>query len=73
MLKNFIKKIHIIHNIYIKHGFLVKKKSYAMDKEDLAILDNVKKYKSGFMLTLDVIIQSAIIILICFIKKIGEE
>ena len=48
MLKNFIKKIHIIHNIYIKHGFLVKKKSYAMDKEDLAILDNVKKYKSGF-------------------------
>jgi len=48
LLKNFFKKIHIVHNIYIKHSFLIKKKSYAMDKEDLAILDHLNNINSGF-------------------------
>ena len=42
------KKIHIIHNIYIKNRFFLKKKSYSMDKEDLNILNFFKNKKDGF-------------------------
>jgi|TARA_B110000444_G_scaffold228346_1_gene234085 FkbM family methyltransferase len=42
------KKIHILHNIYIKNNFLKKKRSYSMDKEDLNILNFFKSKKNGF-------------------------
>ena len=48
MLKNVLRKLHIIHNIYIKHKFFIKKKSYAMDNEDTAVLDYFKDKKNGF-------------------------
>ena len=48
MLKKIFRKLHIIHNIYIKHKFFIKKKSYAMDNEDLAVLDYFKDKKNGF-------------------------
>ena len=48
MLKNVLRKLHIIHNIYIKHKFFIKKKSYAMNNEDTAILDYFKDRKNGF-------------------------
>ena len=48
MLKKILKKLHIIHNIYIKHKFFIKKNSYAMDNEDTAVLDYFKDKKNGF-------------------------
>ena len=48
MLKQIIKKIHIFHNIYVKHKFFISKKSYAMDNEDTAILNYFKNKKNGF-------------------------
>jgi len=48
VLKNVLRKLHIIHNIYIKHKFFIKKKSYAMDNEDTAVLDYFKDKKNGF-------------------------
>ncbi len=48
MIGKIKKKIHIFHNIYIKHKYLFKKKSYSMDGEDLFINDFFKKKKNGF-------------------------
>jgi len=48
VLKKIFRKLHIIHNIYIKHKFFIKKKSYAMDNEDTAVLDYFKDKKNGF-------------------------
>ena len=48
MFKKILRKLHIIHNIYIKHKFFVKKKSYAMDNEDTAVLNYFKDKKNGF-------------------------
>ena len=48
MIKGIKKKIHIIHNIYIKHRYLSKKKSYSMDGEDLFLKDYFKDKKKGF-------------------------
>ena len=48
MLKKIFRKVHIIHNIYIKHKFFIKKKSYAMDNEDTAVLSYFKDKKNGF-------------------------
>ena len=48
MLKKIFRKFHIIHNIYIKHKFFFKKKSYAMDNEDTAVLNYFKGKKNGF-------------------------
>jgi FkbM family methyltransferase len=48
VLKKILRKLHIIHNIYIKHKFLIKKKSYAMDNEDIIVLDYFKNKKNGF-------------------------
>jgi len=48
VLKKVLRKLHIIHNIYIKHKFFIKKKSYAMDNEDTAVLDYFKDKKNGF-------------------------
>ena len=48
MLKEILRKLHIIHNIYIKHKFFIKKKSYAMDNEDSVILEYFKDKRNGF-------------------------
>ena len=48
MLKKIYRKLHIIQNIYIKHKFFIKKKSYAMDNEDTAVLSYFKDKKNGF-------------------------
>ena len=48
MLKKIFKKLHILHSIYIKHKFFIKKKSYAMNNEDTAILNYFKDKKNGF-------------------------
>ena len=48
MLKKFLKKLHIFHNIYIKNRFFIKKKSYAMDNEDIEILNYFKERRDGF-------------------------
>ena len=47
MLKEIFKKLHIIHSIYIKHKFFIKKKSYAMDNEDTAVINYFKDKKNG--------------------------
>ena len=47
-LKKIIKKLHLIHNIYIKNKFFLKRKSYSMEKEDLEIVKIFHKIKKGF-------------------------
>ena len=51
-MNNFInklyKKIHIIQNIYLKNKFLIKRKTYAMEGEDLEIVKILKNFKNGF-------------------------
>ena len=42
------KKIHIFQNIYLKNKYLLPKKSYSMDGEDLAIIKFVENKKNGF-------------------------
>ena len=42
------KKIHIYQNIYLKNKNFFKKKTYAMDGEDLAIENFVEKKEKGF-------------------------
>ena len=46
-LKN---KIHVLQNIYIKNKHFIKKKTYAMDGEDIAINDYVEIKNDGFYL-----------------------
>ncbi|MDC0585617.1 FkbM family methyltransferase [Candidatus Pelagibacter sp.] len=48
MLNEIRKKIHILHNIYFKHKYFLKKKSYSMDGEDLFIKNYFKEKKNGF-------------------------
>ena len=48
LIKTLYNKLHIIHNIYIKNRFFIKKKSYSMEKEDLEITKRLNKIKNGF-------------------------
>ena len=48
MLNKIKKKIHIFHNIYLKHKHFIKKKSYSMDGEDLFIVEYFRKKNNGF-------------------------
>ena len=48
MLNTIKKKIHIIHNIYIKHKYFIKKETYSMDGEDLFLNDYFKDKTKGF-------------------------
>ena len=41
-------KIHILQNIYLKNKYFIKKKTYAMDGEDLAIVPYIEKKEKGF-------------------------
>ena len=40
---NIFEKFRMLHNIYIKNNFLIKKKTYAMVKEDVFINNYFKK------------------------------
>ena len=53
MFKNLLNKIHILQNIYFKNKYLIKKKSYAMDGEDLAIDQYIQKKDKGFYAIMD--------------------
>ena len=48
VLRKFYKKLHIIQNIYIKNKFFFKKRTYAMEGEDLEIIEFLKNIKNGF-------------------------
>ncbi len=48
MLNKIKKKIHIFHNIYLKHKHFIKKKSYSMDGEDIFIVEYFRKKNDGF-------------------------
>ena len=48
MLKQLLNKIHILQNIYLKNKYFIKKKSYAMDGEDIAIDQYIEKKEKGF-------------------------
>ena len=48
MIFKIKKKLHVFHNIYVKHKFFKKKKSYAMDGEDLIVTDYFKNKQKGF-------------------------
>ena len=48
LFKKLYKKIHIIQNIYIKNKYFIKKKTYAMEGEDLEILNIFKNTNNGF-------------------------
>jgi FkbM family methyltransferase len=48
MFNKIRNKIHILQNIYLKNKYFIKKKSYAMDGEDLAIDQYIEKKEKGF-------------------------
>ena len=52
MLSNILSKltlkIKILHNIYIKHKYFLKRKSYSMEGEDLVILKNITNKSNNF-------------------------
>ena len=52
MLSNIFNKltlkIKILHNIYIKHKYFLKKKSYSMEGEDLVLLKNINNKSNNF-------------------------
>ncbi|MBA1339024.1 MAG: Methyltransferase FkbM domain-containing protein [Pelagibacterales bacterium] len=48
ILKKVYKKIHIFHNIYFKNKYLIKKKSYSMECEDLEIAKLTQNINKGF-------------------------
>ena len=49
MLNTIKKKFNIIHNIYIKHKYFIKKESYSMEGEDLFLNDYFKDKQKVFM------------------------
>ena len=48
VLKEVFKRLHIIHNIHIKHKHPFKKNSYSMEGEDLEIVKLTKNINQGF-------------------------
>ena len=48
ILKEVYKKLHIIQNIHFKNKFLLKRKSYSMEGEDLELLKLTKNINQGF-------------------------
>jgi len=48
MIFKIKKKLHILHNIYVKHKHFKKRETYAMDGEDLVIADYFKNKQQGF-------------------------
>ena len=48
ILREVYKKLHIIQNIHFKNKFLLKRKSYSMEGEDLELLKLTKNINQGF-------------------------
>ena len=48
MLSKFFEKIHLLQNLYLKNRYFLKRKSYSMDGEDVAIFGYFKNKKNGF-------------------------
>lgn len=48
--KVFFKKLKLFHNIHLKHKYLIKKKSYSMEGEDLVLMKILKDIDSGFFI-----------------------
>ena len=48
MIRKIKKRLHILHNIYIKHRYFKNRSSYSMDGEDLIISDYFKNKSKGF-------------------------
>jgi len=48
MIGKIKKKLHIFHNIYIKHRYFKNRSSYSMDGEDLIISEYFKNRSKGF-------------------------
>ena len=48
MFQEAYKKLHILHSIYIKHKYFIKKNSYSMEGEDLVVKNFFKNKKNGF-------------------------
>ena len=48
MIGKIKKKLHIFHNIYIKHRYFKNRSSYSMDGEDLVISEYFKNRSKGF-------------------------
>ena len=48
MLGKIFNKLHILQNIYLKNKYFLKKKSYSMDGEDIAIVQYIKEKNNGF-------------------------
>jgi len=48
MIKKLRNKVHILQNIYLKNKYFLKKKSYAMDGEDIAIQKYLHSTNNGF-------------------------
>ena len=48
ILNRVYKKTKIIHNIYLKHKLLIKRKSYSMEGEDLEVLKLSNNINNGF-------------------------
>ena len=49
---NFIEKIHILQNIYLKNKFFLKKKTYSQYGEDLAVEKYLEEIDNGFYVDL---------------------
>ena len=49
---NFIEKIHILQNIYLKNKFFFKKRTYSMHGEDLVVEKYFKDVVNGFYVDL---------------------
>jgi hypothetical protein len=50
MIKNLIKKLHIIHNLYFKEKVFLNKSSYSQDKSDLEVKKFFLKKNKGFFI-----------------------
>jgi len=48
VLQKVFNKLHILHNIYIKHKSFIKKNSYSLDGEDLFVEKYFKEKLTGF-------------------------
>ena len=48
MLGKILNKLHILQNIYLKNKYFLKRKSYSMDGEDIAIDKYIEKKNYGF-------------------------
>ena len=48
MHSNFLEKIHILQNLYLKNKCFLKRKSYSMDGEDIKISNYFKNKRKGF-------------------------